>query len=220
MRILFLILVFLHFAAPSSASPWPRTEGEVFTSTSFVLPDDGPTATSFAMEYGLTDNTTLSGKVYLPGGNAHSGTASIAAQYTITKIADVHPVSIGLGVSAGIMQNAGSFMVESVEITPGISVGRGFEIAHFAGWATAGADFHVELPSGQNIAAMTSTIGLHVSERTMFFINLEGQIGAEHTDYSISSNYVYDLFESTSVQLHSTTGSGPSEVGISFWSIR
>ncbi|HEU0220604.1 MAG TPA: hypothetical protein VFR34_00125 [Paracoccaceae bacterium] len=210
-------------AAPGAmAGAWPREGGTAFlslsglfsaSSTDILAPDLGLTSYSTAFaEYGLTDMWTI-------GADIAYGQGSDEALYTGLVFLrrpfwrgerDIFAAELGLGAQAETDD------APQARLRPGLSWGRGYEIAWGQGWMGIESSLEWRLPSNELVVKADATLGLRPSENWMLIGQLQtGHYPGSGLIVKFAPSIVRQIGERSHLQLGLSLGlAGDEGVGV------
>ncbi len=158
------ILILMFFATAASAGPWPREEGKGFLSISADLDaEDGKdNFLSFYLEYGLSRDRTF-GIDRRESGDEIAKTIAFL-RYPVG--ATDRRLKLAYEIGLGILDN-------DAALRPGVSVGRGFEMAQRSGWWTWDTRALLVEDTNMTLAESDITFGLQTNASSKLILQVQ-----------------------------------------------
>ncbi|MCV2881759.1 hypothetical protein [Actibacterium sp. XHP0104] len=182
---------------PALADPWLRADGAWFATISHETEaGHGGSYDSAMVEWGLSPGVTLGLDIGLPtGGDA------MAVAYTRLPLGQAtgRP-AIAAELGAGTKNDGQAFARVGLAIGQGIETGLGDGWWSLDGRADMGFD-------NNSTGQMDATAGLHLSDRGMVILQLQGGAGQGIDSYvNLAPSYAHKFGDGTHIELGLTTG--------------
>lgn len=192
-----LLAVALWGAPPARADAWLRPEGAWFMALSHETnASDAGSYDTVLLEWGMSPGATLGLDVGLPSDG--DATAVAYARLPLASAPDRPAIAAELG--AGTKNDGQTFA------RIGLAIGGGRETGMGEGWWSV--DTRADLGFDNNSSAQVdATAGLHLSDRGMVILQLQGGAGQGIDGYvNLAPSYSHKLGDSTHIELGLTTG--------------